>query len=457
MRSGVIAQKLGMTRIFTDAGEHVPVTVLKLDGCQVVAPSHQGEERLYRRCSSASARPRSRMSRKAERGHFAVAKVEPKRKLAEFRVSDDALIPVGAEITADHFVVGQFVDVTGTSIGKGFAGGMKRWNFGGLRATHGVSVSHRSIGSTGGRQDPGKTFKNKKMPGHMGVERVTTLNLHVVQTDIERGLILVEGAVPGSKGGWIIGARRGEEGAAEGRAEARQVPRMANGAAEKPAEAAPLRSRDEGGRVMKLKMSLARRQGSRARSTLNEEIFGLEPRADLIQRWCVWQLAKRRAGTHKVKSRAEIARTGKKLYKQKGTGGARHGSRRVPQFRGGGRAFGPVVRSHEIDLPKKVRALALKHALSAKAKDGGIVVLDKASSPSPRPRRCSERFAKLGSTNALIIDGAEVDTELRASPPATFRNIDVLPVQGINVYDILRREKLVLTKAAVDALEARFK
>jgi large subunit ribosomal protein L3 len=141
---------------------------------------------------------------KAERGNFAIAKVEPKRKLAEFRVSADGVIPIGAEITADHFVVGQFVDVTGTSIGKGFAGGMKRWNFGGLRASHGVSISHRSIGSTGGRQDPGKTFKNKKMPGHMGVERVTTLNLRVVQTDPERGLILVEGAVPGAKGGWIM-------------------------------------------------------------------------------------------------------------------------------------------------------------------------------------------------------------------------------------------------------------
>src|SRR4030088_3388182 len=140
---------------------------------------------------------------KAERGNFAIAKVEPKRKLAEFRVTDDALIPVGAEITADHFAVGQFVDVTGTSIGKGFAGGMKRWHFAGLRATHGVSVSHRSIGSTGGRQDPGKTFKNKKMPGHIGVDRGTHLNLRVVQTDVARGLILVEGAVPGSKGGWI--------------------------------------------------------------------------------------------------------------------------------------------------------------------------------------------------------------------------------------------------------------
>src|SRR5258706_7024234 len=140
---------------------------------------------------------------KAERGQFAVSKVEPKRKVTEFRVSEDALIPVGAEIQADHFVVGQFVDVTGTSVGKGFAGGMKRWNFGGLRATHGGSVSHRSIGSTGGRQGPGKTFKNKEMPGHMGVDRITTLNQRLVQTHVERGLILVEGAVPGSKGGWI--------------------------------------------------------------------------------------------------------------------------------------------------------------------------------------------------------------------------------------------------------------
>src|SRR6202042_2083883 len=140
---------------------------------------------------------------KPMRGHYAAAKVEPKAHMAEFRVSEDALVPVGAEITAAHFVTGQYVDVVGTSIGKGFAGGMKRWNFGGLRATHGVSVSHRSLGSTGGRQDPGKTFKNKKMPGHLGVDRVTTLNLKVMQTDVARGLILVEGAVPGSKGGWI--------------------------------------------------------------------------------------------------------------------------------------------------------------------------------------------------------------------------------------------------------------
>jgi large subunit ribosomal protein L3 len=203
MRSGVIAQKVGMTRIFTDAGEHVPVTVLKIDGCQVVA--HRTKEvNGYTALQLGIGRAKVKNVSKAERGRFAVAEVEPKMKLAEFRVGDEGLIPVGAEITADHFVVGQFVDVTGTTMGKGFAGPMKRWNFGGLRATHGVSVSHRSHGSTGGRQDPGKTFKNKKMAGHMGVDRVTTLNLRVVQTDAERGLVLVEGAVPGTAGGWIF-------------------------------------------------------------------------------------------------------------------------------------------------------------------------------------------------------------------------------------------------------------
>jgi large subunit ribosomal protein L3 len=202
MRSGVIAQKVGMTRIFTEAGEHVPVTVLRLANCQVIGHRTKDKNGYVALQLGSGTRKASRLTR-AERANFAVAKVEPKRKVVEFRVDEKALIPVGAEITADHFMVGQFVDVTGTSIGKGFAGGMKRWNFGGLRATHGVSVSHRSIGSTGGRQDPGRTFKNKKMPGHMGVDRVTTLNLKVVQTDVERGLILVEGAVPGAKGGWI--------------------------------------------------------------------------------------------------------------------------------------------------------------------------------------------------------------------------------------------------------------
>src|SRR3984893_12974894 len=202
MRSGVIAQKLGMTRVFTGAGEHVPVTVLKVDGCQVVA--HRTMDRNgYTAVQLGIGRAKVKNVSKAERGHFAVAKVEPKMKLAEFRVEEDALLPVGAEITADHFVVGQFVDVTGTSNGQGFAGPMKRWNFSGLRAPHGVSISHRSHGSTGGRQDPGKTWKNKKMAGHMGTDRVTTQNLRVVRTDPERGLILVEGAVPGHAGGWI--------------------------------------------------------------------------------------------------------------------------------------------------------------------------------------------------------------------------------------------------------------
>src|SRR5262245_53291900 len=202
MRSGVVAQKVGMTRVFTEAGEHVPVTVLRLAQCQVVAHRTKDKNGYVALQIGSGARRTNNMS-KADRGYFGKQNVEPKRKLAEFRVSEDALIPVGAEITADHFIPGQFVDVCGITIGKGFAGGMKRWNFAGLRASHGVSISHRSIGGTGGRQDPGKTFKNKKMPGHLGVDRVTTLNLKVVQTDVERGLILVEGSVPGAKSGWV--------------------------------------------------------------------------------------------------------------------------------------------------------------------------------------------------------------------------------------------------------------
>jgi len=202
MRTGVIAQKVGMTRLFTEQGEHVPVTVLRLAQCQVVGHRSKDKNGYVALQLGAGERRAGNMS-KADRGYFAKANIEPKRKLAEFRVSDDAMIPVGAEITADHFVAGQFVDVCGISIGKGFAGAMKRWNFRGLRASHGVSISHRSIGGTGGRQDPGKTFKNKKMAGHLGVDRVTTLNLRVVSTDVERGLILIEGAVPGAKGGWI--------------------------------------------------------------------------------------------------------------------------------------------------------------------------------------------------------------------------------------------------------------
>ena len=189
---------------------------------------------------------------------------------------------------------------------------------------------------------------------------------------------------------------------------------------------------------------------------LSDEIFGLEPRVDLIQRVVNWQLAKRQAGTHKAKGRAEIWRTGKKMYKQKGTGGARHGSARVPQFRGGGRAFGPVVRSHAHDLPKKVRALGLKHALSARAKDGGLIVIADAQLKDAKTKALISHFEGLGLTNALIIDGAEVNTGFAAAA-RNIPHVDVLPIQGINVYDILRRQKLVLTKAAIDALEARFK
>jgi len=203
MRSGVIAQKVGMTRIFTDDGEHIPVTVLRLDNCQVLAHRTDEKNGYTALQLGAGTRKPSRVT-KAERGNFAIAQVEPKRKLAEFRVSPDNLIEVGAEITADHFVTGQFVDITGTSVGKGFQGAMKRWNFGGLHASHGVSISHRSHGSTGQRQNPGKVFKGKKMAGHMGTERVTTQNLVVVRTDPERGLVMVRGAVPGHKGGWVL-------------------------------------------------------------------------------------------------------------------------------------------------------------------------------------------------------------------------------------------------------------
>jgi len=202
MRSGLIAQKLGMTRVYTEEGVVVPVTVLKVDNCQVVAQKTSDKDG-YTALQLGAGIPKIKRLTKAERGHFAVAKVEPKRKLKEFRVSPDNVIPVGAEITVEHFVPGQFVDVTATSMGKGFAGGMKRWNFGGLRATHGVSVSHRSIGSTGNRQDPGKVFKNKKMPGHLGAETTTTQNIVVVKTDLDRGLILVKGSVPGVKGAWV--------------------------------------------------------------------------------------------------------------------------------------------------------------------------------------------------------------------------------------------------------------
>src|SRR6201989_2203449 len=202
MRTGVIAKQLGMAHFFDEAGAHVPVTVLSLEGCTVVAQRTQDKDGYVALQLGAGAK-KAKNTSKAMRGHFAKAEVEPKRTLAEFRVSEDNLIDVGAEITADHFVEGQKVDITGVTVGKGFQGAMKRWNFGGMRATHGVSVSHRAHGSTGQRQDPGKTFAGKKMAGHMGQELVTTLNLTVFRVDVERGLILIKGAVPGTEGTFV--------------------------------------------------------------------------------------------------------------------------------------------------------------------------------------------------------------------------------------------------------------
>ena len=203
MRTGLIARKLGMTRLFAEDGQHVPVTVLSVDNCQVVAQRTK-EQDGYSAVQLGVGTAKVKNVGKAMRGHFAKAKVEPKRKLVEFRVSPENLVDVGAELSVEHFVTGQYVDVTGTSIGKGFAGAMKRHNFAGLRATHGVSVSHRSHGSTGQRQDPGKVFKGKKMAGHMGDRQVTTQNLKIVATDDERGLIMVKGAVPGAKNGYVL-------------------------------------------------------------------------------------------------------------------------------------------------------------------------------------------------------------------------------------------------------------
>ena len=202
LRTGLIAKKVGMTRLFMEDGKQIPVTVLSLENLQVVA-QRTADKDGYTAVQLGAGAAKAKRTSKAMRGHYAAAKVEPKRKLAEFRVSEDGLIDVGAEISAEHFLEGQKVDVSGTSIGKGFAGAMKRWNFGGLRASHGVSISHRSHGSTGQCQDPGKVFKGKKMAGHMGAARVTTQNLEVVKTDADRNLVFIKGAVPGPKSGWV--------------------------------------------------------------------------------------------------------------------------------------------------------------------------------------------------------------------------------------------------------------
>ncbi|WP_428926601.1 50S ribosomal protein L3 [Marinibacterium sp. SX1] len=244
MRSGIIAKKVGMTRLFLDSGKQVPVTVLQLDNLQVVA-QRTSDKDGYTAVQLGAGSPKVKRVSKAMRGHFAAQKVEPKRKLVEFRVTADNLIEIGAEISAEHFLEGQKVDVSGTSIGKGFAGAMKRHNFGGLRASHGVSISHRSHGSTGQCQDPGKVFKGKKMAGHMGAARVTTQNLEVVKTDVERGLIMIKGAVPGAKGGWVTIKDAVKKKLPEGVPHPAAIKATAAPAAEAPAAEAPAEGGEE--------------------------------------------------------------------------------------------------------------------------------------------------------------------------------------------------------------------
>ena len=455
MRCGLLTQKVGMTRVFNDEGEHVPVTVLKVDQLQVVAVRSEEKDK-YTAVQLGYGKAKVKNVTQPKRGHFAKAKVEPKKKLVEFRVAKDAVLEVGAELVPSHFVPGQFVDVIGTTIGRGFTGSMVRWNFHGLEASHGVSVSHRSHGSTGNRQDPGRTFPGKKMAGHYGHERVTTQNLKVVAADDEKGLLLVSGAVPGPRGGYIIVKD------ASKRARPKDAPypaglRKAAGEAAAPAAEAPAacptplpRLKD---RIMKIAVKTIE-GGSAGEIELADGVFAVPVRKDILQRCVVWQLSRRQQGTHKTKGRAEVTATAKKMYAQKGTGRARHGNEAAPQFRGGGKAFGPVVRSHASDLPKKVRKLALRTALSAKAAEGKLIVVETATLAEPKTAQLKTHFGKLGVSSVLVIAGAEVDTNF-ARAAANIAHVDVLPQQGANVYDILRRDTLVLTKDAVKHLEER--
>ncbi|WP_028914253.1 50S ribosomal protein L3 [Pseudorhodobacter ferrugineus] len=255
MRSGVIAKKLGMTRLFLEDGKQVPVTVLQLDNLQVVA-QRTADRDGYTAVQLGAGLAKAKRTTAAMRGHFAKASVEPKRKIAEFRVTADCMIDVGEEITADHYFEGQYVDIAGTSIGKGFQGAMKRHNFGGLRASHGVSVSHRSHGSTGQCQDPGKVFKGKKMAGHMGSARITTQNLQVVKTDSDRGIIMVKGAVPGSKGGWVT-VKDAVKKAVPDNVIMPAALRSAGEAARKAAEAAAAAAEEEAARAAELAAAAA--------------------------------------------------------------------------------------------------------------------------------------------------------------------------------------------------------
>ena len=442
MRSGVIAQKVGMTRVYTEAGEHVPVTVLRVDNCQVVAQRTAGKGRLP--AVQLGVGPQGQKHPEGAPRPFRQGEVEPKRKVAEFRVSPENLIDVGAEITADHFIPGQFVDVTGTSIGKGFAGVMKRHNFGGVRATHGDSVSHRSHGSTGQRQDPGKVFKGKKMAGHMGDVRVTTQNLQVVATDADRGLIMVRGAVPGAKGGWILVRD------AVKRPLPNDVPTPAAIRAAQPAASSRPKRRPRGEPDGTPGQNAGRREAGTV--TLSDEIFGLEPRADILQRMVRWQL-KRQPGTHKTKGRSEMQGRAK-MYSRRApavpvTATRRRRSSAAAARLRPGRAQ-PCDRSAEEGARAGAEACAVGQGQGA-----SIIVVDElVAEAKTKAARGAVRQARPGqcADHRRRRDRGEFRARGRQHP-----EIDVLPIQGINVYDILRRDTLVLTKAAVEALEERFK
>jgi large subunit ribosomal protein L4 len=427
MRTGLIARKLGMTRVFTDEGNHIPVTVLKIDNCQVVAVRTEDTDG-YIAVQLGVGTAKTKTGSKPQRGHFAKAKVEPKVRLAEFRVSVDALLEVGAEITAAHFMPGQFVDVVGTSIGKGFAGAMKRHNFGGLRASHGAGKDLQE-------QEDGRP--SRRGAGYDTEPRSDRRRCRSGRLDRQR--------VGTGKPGRLCPC----QGCCEAQGSCRtSVPgRLARRSGR--------RGSAGGGVLMKLTVRNLDNQDV-GDIELADEVFGLPIRRDILARVVNWQLAKRRAGTHKTKGISEIQGTTKKPYKQKGTGRARQGSLRSPQFRGGATIFGPVVRSHEFSLQKKVRKLGLKTALSSKHREGKLVVIDAAHLDEAKTKVLRARFEALGWDSVLIIDGPAVEEGfMRAA--RNLPRVDVLPQQGANVYDILRRDTLVLTRDAVQHLEARLK
>ena len=390
------------------------------------------------------------------RNYFAASKVEAKRVLKEFRVSSDNLIEVGSEITANHYVEGQLVDVSGISIGKGFAGAMKRHNFGGLRASHGVSISHRSHGSTGQCQDPGRVFKGKKMAGHMGARKVTTQNLEVVSTDEQAGLILVRGAVPGAKGCWVTisdAVKRPVNDSAPMPASLRNITRQDDKVVTSIETTASTSTEEPVVEMKLMRAELLNVSTGKANLSLCQTKFSLEPRK-ILSRVVRWQLARRQQGSHSVKTRSEGSYSKSKIYRQKGTGGARHGDRNAPIFRKGGVYKGPTPRSHSHDLNKKFRRLGIKHALSSKILSKKIVFIEDLASTFKKTKDVVKVFDKYKWNNLLIIDEQENAKGL-AKFTKRLSNRDVLSVNGLNVYDILRRDHVVITFAALKQLEER--